>query len=200
MQTFEPFFDNELIDFIVQMTNACTTETNAVGWVPVDRSDIRCFLKVLMLSGNLDPADKCSKVRPLMNMIQEKCKKFAIMTKNVNVDESMIPYYGKLGQKLKQWMPLKPIRCGYKVWCLNLWGRYLYNFEVYQGKGSKNEYADDFVFGPSVVIGLVKSLPKGNFSVLLITISIQFLWFETGKYWLYWYSEGKYVSGLSSTP
>ena len=84
------------------MTNACTTETNAVGWVPVDRSDIRCFLKVLMLSGNLDPADKCSKVRPLMNMIQEKCKKFAIMTKNVNVDESMIPYYGKLGQKLKQ--------------------------------------------------------------------------------------------------
>ena len=97
-------------------------------------------------------------------------------------------------------MPLKPIRCGYKVWCLNLQGRYLYNFEVYQGKGSKNEYADDFVFGPSVVIGLVKSLPKGNFSVLLITISIQFLWFETGKYWLYWYSEGKYVSGLSSTP
>ena len=101
MQTFELFFDNELIDFIVQMTNAYTVETNAVGWVPIDRSDIRCFLKILMLSGNLDPADKCSKVRPLMNMIQEKCKKFAIMTKNVNVDESMIPYYGKLGQKLK---------------------------------------------------------------------------------------------------
>ena len=100
-------------------------------------------------------------------MIQEGSKKIAIMTKNVNVDESMIPYYGKFGQKLKQQMTLKPIRSGYKVWCLNLQGRYLYNFEVYQGKGSKNEYADDFGLGPSVVIGLVKSLSKGNFLVFI---------------------------------
>ena len=125
-------------------------ETNAVSWVQIDRSDI-CFLRILMISGyvqlasyqmfreqvsDLDPADKCSKVRPLMNMIQEGCKKFAIMTKNVNVNESMIPYYEKFGQKLKQQMPLKPVRSGYKVWCLNLQGGYLYNSEVYQGKCS----------------------------------------------------------------
>ena len=95
MQIFKLFFDNELIDFIVQMINAYANETNAVGWVPIDRSDTRCFLGILMLSGNLEPADKCSKVKPLMSMIQQKCKKFATMTKNV--DESMIPYYGKLG-------------------------------------------------------------------------------------------------------
>ena len=45
------FFDNELIDFIVQMTNAYTVKTNAVGWVPIDRSNIHCFLRILMLSG-----------------------------------------------------------------------------------------------------------------------------------------------------
>ena len=118
-------------------------------------------------NGDLDPADKCRKVRPLMNMIQERFKKFAIMTKNVNLDESMIPYYEKFRQKLKQQMPLKPIRSSYKVWCLNPQGGYLCNFEVYQGKCSENEYADDFGLGPSVVIDLAKSLQKGNFSVFI---------------------------------
>ena len=62
-------------------------------------------------------------------------------------------------------MPLKPIRSGHKVWCLNLQGGYLYNFKLYQGEGSENQYADDFGLDPSVVIGLVKSLPNGSYSV-----------------------------------
>ena len=49
--TFEQFFDNKLIDFIAQMINAYAIETNAVGWVRVGRSDICCFLGILMLSG-----------------------------------------------------------------------------------------------------------------------------------------------------
>ena len=79
----------------------------------------------------------------------------------------MIPYYGKFGQTLKQRMPLKPIRYGYKVWCLNLQGGYLYDFEVYQGKGSKNEFSDKFGLCPSVVLGLLKSLPPGQFWVYI---------------------------------
>ena len=31
VETFDLFFDDELIDFIVQMTNAYAIETNAVG-------------------------------------------------------------------------------------------------------------------------------------------------------------------------
>ena len=57
-------------------------------------------------NGDLDPGDKFSKVRPLMNMIQETCKKIVMMTKNVNVDEPVIPYHRKFGQKLKQRMSL----------------------------------------------------------------------------------------------
>ena len=52
-------------------------------------------------------------------------------------------------------LPLKPIRSGYKVWCLNLQGGYLYNFEEYQGDASKNEYADDF--NQKGVIKVIKS-------------------------------------------
>ena len=43
--------DNELIDFIVQMTNAYAIDTNVVGGVHIDRNDICCFLRILLLSG-----------------------------------------------------------------------------------------------------------------------------------------------------
>ena len=38
---------------------------------------------------------------------------------------------------------------------------------MYQGKGSKNEFSDEFGLGPSVVLGLLKSLPEGNFAVYI---------------------------------
>ena len=77
----------------------------------------------------------------------------------------MIPNFDKFGQRLKQRMPLKPIRSGYKVWCLNLKGGYLYDFKIYQGKGSTHDYAKEFGLGPSVVLSLLESLGTGNYSV-----------------------------------
>ena len=118
-------------------------------------------------NGNFKQDDKCSKVRPLLDMCRERCKKFAILTNSLNVDESMIPYFGKFSQRLKQRMPTKPIRSGYKVWCLNLKGGYLYDFEIYQGKGSKNHYSAEFGVGPSVVLGLLDSLPDGNYGIFI---------------------------------
>ena len=59
--------------------------------------EILCYLHFCDNS-SIDTSDKCSKVRPLLNMLQERCKKYAILTKTADVDESMIPYYGKFGQ------------------------------------------------------------------------------------------------------
>ena len=115
----------------------------------------------------IDPADKCGKVCPLLGMVRDNLRKHAKLTKCLNIDQLMIPHYGKFGQTLKQRMPLKPIRYGYKVWCLNLQGGYLYDFEVYQGKGSKNEFSDKFGLCPSVVMGLLKSLRPGQFCVYI---------------------------------
>ena len=103
----------------------------------------------------------------LPSFVHENLRKYAKLTKCLNIDESMIPYYGEFGQTLKHRMPLKPIRSGYKVWCLNLQGWYLYDSEVYQGKGSKNEFSDKFGLDPSVVLGLLKSLPLGQFCVYM---------------------------------
>ena len=82
----------------------------------------------------LEVTDKCSKVRPLFNMVVERFQKNAHLTTCVNVDESMVEYFGKSGNALKQRIPTKPIRSGYKVWALNLDDGYLFNCEIYQGK------------------------------------------------------------------
>ena len=104
----------------------------------------------------IDTTSKCGKVCPLLDVVCDNLRKHAKLIKCLNINESMIPYYGKFGQTLKQRMPLKPIQSGYKIWCLNLQGGYLYDFEVYQGKGSKNEFSDKF-----------KSLPLGQFCVYI---------------------------------
>ena len=38
----------------------------------------------------------------------------------ISVDESMVQYFGKSGNALKQRMPMKEIRSGNKVWSLNV--------------------------------------------------------------------------------
>ena len=118
-------------------------------------------------NSGLNPDDKCSKVTPIYDMAIANFKKYAILTNCVNVDESMVEYFGKTGNALKQRMPKKPIRSGYKVWCLNLDDGYLLDCEVYQGKGSQSEYQAEFGHGPGVVLGLIDSLPKGHFQVYL---------------------------------
>ena len=57
----------------------------------------------------IDPTNKCGKVRPILDMVYDNLQKHAKLKKSLNIDESMIPYYGKFGQTRKQRMPLKPI-------------------------------------------------------------------------------------------
>ena len=64
-------------------------------------------------------------------------------------------------------MKLKPIRSGYKLWCLNLDNGYLYTFEVYQGAGSQSQYQAEYGHGPGVVLGLMDHLPEGNWELYL---------------------------------
>lgn len=57
----------------------------------------------------------------------------------------MIAYYGR--HSCKQFIRGKPIRFGYKVYCLNTFGGYLIDFEKYQGKSVNNIDANDKAFG-----------------------------------------------------
>ncbi|GFN77498.1 PiggyBac transposable element-derived protein 3 [Plakobranchus ocellatus] len=101
-----------------------------------------------------------AKIRPLISDLNEKFKLYWPETQALNVDESMIPYYGR--HQCKQFIQNKPIRYGHKIWCLNSPSGYLVQFEPYQGAGIvENKYG--LGMGGSVVIALRKELPAKSY-------------------------------------
>ncbi|KAL4132168.1 hypothetical protein QTP88_009375 [Uroleucon formosanum] len=88
--------------------------------------------------------DKTWKLRNLMKKIQTRCIENFVPVQNINYDESMIKYFGR--HSCKQFIQGKPIRFGYKMWCLNSSDGYLINFDIYQGKlpGGKTTYENVF--------------------------------------------------------
>jgi hypothetical protein len=117
------------------------------GYVPLPRrrmywertSDVRneavtgamsmnCFeeiLRYLHVADNtqLDPSDKMAKIRPLLSHLNDRYLKFWPVEEELDVDESMVPYYGH--HSSKQFIRGKPIRFGFKLWCLDTRLEYL---------------------------------------------------------------------------
>lgn len=60
--------------------------------------------------------DKLHNVRPLIKNLQKTITTYYNPSGTMAVDESMIPFKGKCF--IKQYMTKKPIKWGYKVWCL----------------------------------------------------------------------------------
>ena len=68
------------------------------------------------------------------------------------IDESMIKFKGR--SSIKQYLPLKPIKRGYKVWCLcdPITG-YLFNYQIYFGKEETS--GKEIPLGERVVFDLI---------------------------------------------
>ena len=60
--------------------------------------------------------DKLYKLRPFLNLLSQNFESCMSPTKEVCIDESMIKFKGR--SSLKQYLPKKPIKRGYKVWIL----------------------------------------------------------------------------------
>ena len=66
---------------------------------------------------NIDPKDKVFKVRPILDHFNKKFGAFFMPLCNTySLDEAMEPYYGH--HSMKQFIREKPIRYGFKFWCL----------------------------------------------------------------------------------
>ena len=77
--------------------------------------------------------DKLFKVQPILDSIVEAVKSEYRPSKNVSIDEAMIPFKGRLS--LKQYMSLKPVKRGIKVWeCIDSSNGFVCDLEVYTGK------------------------------------------------------------------
>ncbi len=101
-----------------------------------------------------------AKLHPLINHLEKKIGA-ALVTDTVNfdVDESMIPYFGCHG--LKQFIQGKPVRFGFKSWCLNAPNGYLIAFDIYQGaSGLRNlHYEEKHGKTGAAVMSLLDKIP-----------------------------------------
>jgi len=76
--------------------------------------------------------DKLYKVRPLIDTLSKTFLQHYIPNKNQSIDESMIRFKGR--NSIKQYMPMKPIKRGYKVWIRADESGYICEFQIYTGK------------------------------------------------------------------
>ncbi|RUA04709.1 MAG: hypothetical protein DSY43_05900, partial [Gammaproteobacteria bacterium] len=87
--------------------------------------------------------DRLYKVRPIINYIKGKLKLNYNPTKNISVDEGMIPYRGRIS--FRQYMPAKPTKYGIKVWmAADSSNGFVLDFNFYLGKEA----------GPALIHGL----------------------------------------------
>ncbi|CAG5024407.1 unnamed protein product [Parnassius apollo] len=102
--------------------------------------------------------DKLYKLRPLITTLNEVYQNEAYNSSVQSIDECMVKFKGRCS--LKQYMPKKPIKRGFKVWarCDAKTG-YLYQFQIYTGKGDSIQ---DEGLGYNVVMKLSDNLPMNT--------------------------------------
>ena len=68
----------------------------------------------------------------LVQSLNENFKKHRSPSEHLCVDESIVHIESR--SSLKQYNPMKPIKRGYKIWCLADNDGYIYKFDIYTGK------------------------------------------------------------------
>lgn len=77
--------------------------------------------------------DVLYKIRNILNMFNTSMKREFVPTRQVSIDECMIPFKGRV--KFKQYMPAKPTKWGIKIWALaDSNTGYICYTDVYTGK------------------------------------------------------------------
>ncbi|CAG5022271.1 unnamed protein product [Parnassius apollo] len=109
-----------------------------------------------------DPSyDKLCKVRPIVDALNETFQQNCSSSQNQSIDESMIKFKGK--SSMKQYMPKKLIKRGYKCWCrCDSKTGYLYQFQIYTGK---TDNTAEEGLGCRVVLDLCQNVPEDTFIV-----------------------------------
>ena len=125
----------------------------------MSRERFQVILRNLHLNDNskIDPSkkDKLYKIRPMVEALNAKFQEVKRPEEHLSVDESMIKFKGR--SSLKQYNPMKPIKRGFKLWCLADDKGYVYKFDVYSGK-NENKESPTLGLGGNVVVNLVDHL------------------------------------------
>lgn len=107
--------------------------------------------------------DKLHKVRPLIEILGTRLTTLYKPSGYLSADESMIPFKGR--SSLKQYMPMKPVKRGYKVWCLaDATTGFVYTFQVYTGRSDDKT---GYTLGERVVLDLCQKAQLDPWSVVV---------------------------------
>ena len=80
--------------------------------------------------------DPLFKIRPLLTSVKETFKGEYRPERDISIDEAMVGYKGR--SHIKQYIPSKPTKWGFKVWCLAMSSNgYVLDISVYTGKRNK---------------------------------------------------------------
>lgn len=97
--------------------------------------------------------DKLHKLRPLIEHLNANFKKKYVPSNQYSVDESMVPFKGR--SSLKQYMPLKPVKRGYKIWVLaDAKSGFIMKFDPYTGKDTTTFSSNSATMCEKVVLNL----------------------------------------------
>ena len=110
-----------------------------------------------------DNFDRLFKVRPLLDHLREKYNSIT-MPQTLCIDEQMIPFKGK--SALKQYIPSKPHKYGYKVFILCSNKGIIHDFEVYTGKIEPPAGEPDLGASSNIVVRLSKIIPADKNQLL----------------------------------
>ena len=163
-------------------TNTYLGASNVVSSFPRDR--FTQILRELHFNDNSTAVergqpgyDRGHEIRPVVDSILEKCLSLYKPHRENSVDEAMVKYKGR--SQLKQYMPMKPIKRGFKVWCrCDAHSGFTCCFQVYLGATESAEknlgvrvtmdmardifgkgyhlYCDNFFTCPQLAIQLLK--------------------------------------------
>ena len=117
-------------------------------------------------SKRMDPNDRLGKLRPMMNHLQDAFHKIHIPEKHLFFDESMVAYYGRHG--CIQFIRGKPIRFGFKKFCLCTPLGYLIAFETYQGQTYRGKDYNEFGKRGECLLNIMDNLQYGLNKLLTV--------------------------------
>ncbi|GFS84854.1 chimeric ERCC6-PGBD3 protein [Nephila pilipes] len=110
-------------------------------------------------NSNLNKKVKGPKLHPLSNHLNERFLTYFSNKQQLSVDEIMVPYFRH--HSFKQFIKGKPVRFGYRDWCLNTKLGYLKQFEPYIGERTLwNEYG--ISMEGAVAFDLITDLPENE--------------------------------------
>jgi len=106
--------------------------------------------------------DKLYKLRPFIERLNKNFTENKVCEEYLSIDEATIKFKGR--SSLKQYNPMKPVKRGYKLWCLADDKGYIYKFEIYCGKASDSQSTTrkQYGLGGDVVLSLTSDIAGIN--------------------------------------